>query len=496
MLILTMAMNIHMSTRFLQLTKQFPKIKKSKIILMTTGKMFWPIIYTVLTTICAFLSLIFSEIKPIIDFGWMMTLGLVTSFIITFTLLPTLLNFVKSNKVSLSKEQNSKITSFFGSASINNRNTIFSTTVIIIILSIVGILRLEVENSFINYFKKNTEIYKGMKLIDEKLGGTTPLEVIIKFPKAEKEEGDDDEDDWGDEDENDEKYWFTKDKINKIKMVHNYLDSLNPVGKVLSFSSIIDVATQLNNNKALGTLEMGVLYSKIPDTIKKEIVDPYISIEDSEARVSLRIKDSQEGLRRNDLINQINFDLKNKLGLEEDEFKLGGVLILFNNLLQSLFKSQILTLGLVMCGIFIMFLILFRNVKLALIGVVPNFIAAFFILGIIGLAGIPLDMMTITIAAITIGIAVDNSIHYIYRFKEEFLKIQNYKKTLKLCHSTVGIAILNTSITIVFGFSILVLSNFIPTIYFGIFTGIAMLLAMISVLTLLPALLLTFKPFK
>jgi len=495
MLILTMAMNIHMSTRFLQLTKQFPKIKKSKIILMTTGKMFWPIIYTVLTTICAFLSLIFSEIKPIIDFGWMMTLGLITSFVITFTLLPTLLNFVKSNKVSLSKEQNSKITSFFGSTSINNRNIIFSTTAIIIILSIVGILRLEVENSFINYFKKNTEIYKGMKLIDEKLGGTTPLEVIIKFPKAEKEE-DEDEDGWGDEDENDEKYWFTKDKINKINMVHNYLDSLNPVGKVLSFSSIIDVATQLNNNKPLGTLEMGVLYSKIPDTIKKEIVDPYISIEDSEARVSLRIKDSQEGLRRNDLINQINFDLKNKLGLEEDEFKLGGVLILFNNLLQSLFKSQILTLGLVMCGIFIMFLILFRNVKLSLIGVVPNFIAAFFILGIIGLAGIPLDMMTITIAAITIGIAVDNSIHYIYRFKEEFLKIKNYKETLKLCHSTVGMAILNTSITIVFGFSILVLSNFIPTIYFGIFTGIAMLLAMISVLTLLPALLLTFKPFK
>ena len=495
MLILTMAMNIHMSTRFLQLTKQFPKLKKSKIILLATEKMFWPIIYTVLTTICAFLSLIFSEIKPIIDFGWMMTLGLITSFVITFTLLPTLLNFVNSNNVSLSKDQKSKITSFFGIVSISNKNIIFSITIVIIILSIIGILRLEVENSFINYFKKNTEIYKGMKLIDEKLGGTTPLEVIIKFPKAEKEESED-EDDWGDEDESDEKYWFTKDKINKINMVHNYLDSLEPVGKVLSFSSIIEVATQLNNNKPLGTLEMGVLYSKIPDTIKKEIVDPYISIEDSEARVSLRIKDSQEGLRRNDLLNKINYDLENKLGLKKDEFKLGGVLILFNNLLQSLFKSQILTLGFVMVGILIMFLILFRNIKLSLIGVVPNFIAAFFILGIIGLAGIPLDMMTITIAAITIGIAVDNSIHYIYRFKEEFSKIKDYKKTLSLCHSTVGIAILNTSITIVFGFSILVLSNFIPTIYFGIFTGIAMLLAMISVLTLLPALLLTFKPFK
>ena len=194
------------------------------------------------------------------------------------------------------------------------------------------------------------------------------------------------------------------------------------------FSSIVDVATLLNNNKPLGTLEMGVLYSKIPETIKTEIIDPYISIKDNEARINLRIIDSQEGLKRNDLIKKINYDLKNKIGLDEKSFKLSGVLILFNNLLQSLFKSQILTLGLVMIGIFIMFIILFRNVKLSLIGVVPNFIAAFFILGIIGLLNIPLDMMTITIAAITIGIAVDNSIHYIYRFKEEFSKINDYKK--------------------------------------------------------------------
>ena len=494
MLILTMAMNIHMSTRFLQFKKKFPKLKKTKIIVMTTEKMFWPILYTVLTTICAFLSLIFSEIKPIIDFGWMMTFGLITSFTITFTLLPTLLNFVKNSNVYLAKNENSKITSFFANKSINNKKIIIGITTIAIILSISGISKLEVENSFINYFNKNTEIYKGMKLIDEKLGGTTPLEVIVKFPKKNVTE---DEDDWGDEseDENSEKYWFTKDKIDKINKVHNYLDSLEPVGKVLSFSSIIEVANQLNDGKPLGALEIGVLYSKIPEAIKKEVVDPYISIKDSEARISLRIKDSKKDLRRNDLINQITFDLENKIGLKKEEYKLGGVLILFNNLLQSLFKSQILTLGFVMAGIFIMFLILFRNIKLSLIGVVPNFIAAFFILGIIGLAGIPLDMMTITIAAITIGIAVDNSIHYIYRFKEEFLKVKDYKKTLKLCHSTVGIAILNTSITIVFGFSILVMSNFIPTIYFGIFTGIAMLLAMISVLTLLPTLLLMFKPF-
>ena len=498
MLILTMAMNIHMSTRFLQLRETHSTKSNFEILSLTTRKMFWPILYTVLTTIIAFLSLIFSEIKPIIDFGWMMTLGLITSFIITFTLLPTLLNFTPSNNILAKDKKESIITSFLGDLSINYQKVIFISTIAVISVSVYGISKMEVENSFINYFSKNTEIYKGMKLIDDELGGTTPLEVILKFPETKKlEVGEDDEfDDWEEDDQQDDKkYWFTKDKIDTISKVHNYLDSLPQIGKVLSFSSIIDVATQLNNNQPLGTLEMGVLYTKIPENIKKEIIDPYISIKNNEARISVRIIDSQEKLRRNDLINKINYDLENELGLEKKSYKLAGILILFNNLLQSLFKSQILTLGLVMIGIFVMFVVLFRNIKLSLIGVVPNFIAAFFILGIIGILGIPLDMMTITIAAITIGIAVDNSIHYIYRFKEEFNNTKDYNETLKTCHSTVGSAILNTSITIVFGFSILVLSKFIPTIYFGIFTGLAMLLAMISVLTLLPSLILLIKPF-
>ena len=498
MLILTMAMNIHISTRFLQLRKTHPDKNNFEILSLTTDKMFWPILYTVLTTVIAFLSLIFSGIKPIIDFGWMMTFGLITSFIITFTLLPTLLNFVSSKNILVMKNEESKITSFLGNISLNYKKSIFIVTGLVIALSIFGISKLEVENSFINYFSKNTEIYKGMKLIDEELGGTTPLEIILKFPEKKKilVDEDDDFDDWDNQEGlSDEKYWFTKDKIDTISSVHRYLDDLPQTGKVLSFSSIIDVATQLNNNKPLGTLEMGVLYTKIPENIKTDIIDPYISIKNNEARISLRIIDSQENLRRNDLINKINYDLKNKFGLDESEYRLTGVLILFNNLLQSLFKSQILTLGLVMIGIFVMFIVLFRNIKLSLIGVVPNFIAAFFILGIIGVLGIPLDMMTITIAAITIGIAVDNSIHYIYRFKEEFSIIKDYNKTLQICHSTVGVAILNTSITIIFGFSILVLSKFIPTIYFGLFTGLAMLLAMISVLTLLPTLILLIKPF-
>ena len=496
MLILTMAMNIHMSVRYLQFRKENPKVSNSEALLWTSEKMFWPILYTVLTTICAFLSLIFSEIKPIIDFGWMMTVGLLVSMFITFTLSPSILNILSNKKVNYRDEKKSIIASFLSKVAQKNTKTIFTSTAIVIIISVIGITKLEVENSFINYFDKNTEIYKGMKLIDDKLGGTTPLDVIIKFPDKEKaEKTDDDFDGWDDEEKDDDKYWFTRNKIDRIIQVHNYLDNLESVGKVISFASMVGVVEDLNDGKKLQGLEMGILYNKMPDQIKEEIIDPYISIENNEARIALRVKDSDEKLRRNELIKKINYDLKNELGLKQNEFRLSGILILFNNLLQSLFKSQILTLGIVMAGITLMFLVLFRNITLSLIGVVPNFMAAFLILGIIGLLEIPLDMMTITIAAITIGIAVDNSIHYIYRFKEEYKKIRNYNQTVEKCHNTVGVAIINTSITIVFGFSILVLSNFIPTIYFGIFTGMAMLLALISVLTLLPKLILLIQPF-
>ena len=498
MLILNMAMNIHVTVRFLQLKKEYPQLSKKEAVLETCKKMMMPILYTVLTTICAFLSLIFSGIKPIIDFGWMMTLGLVVSFFVTFTLLPSLISlFAFEKEINVKDTEKSKITFFLGSIAKKRRFLIFSSTFLIILLSLIGISKLEVENSFINYFNKETEIYKGMKKIDDDLGGTTPLNIILKFPTKNTSNSDDEFSEWDEDTESNEeksKYWFTRDKMDKILKVHDYLDSLPEIGKVLSFGSILRVAEDLNN-KELQSLEIAVLYSKIPNEIKNEVISPYISVEENEARISVRIKDSLNDLRRNELIKKINTDLREKLGFTNEEFKLAGVLILFNNLLQSLFKSQILTLGIVMLGIFLMFFILFRNTVLSFIGIVPNFIAAFFILGIIGLNKIPLDMMTITIAAITIGIAVDNSIHYINRFQEEFKEIKNYNKTLDKCHRTVGIAILNTSITIVFGFSILVLSNFIPTIYFGVFTGIAMLLAMISVLTLLPKLILIFKPF-
>ena len=498
MLILTMSMNIHYLVRYMQIDDDF--INNTNRLEKTAASIFFPILYAVLTTICAFLSLVFSEIKPVIDFGWMMTIGLCISFISTFLFLPALIKIFNPPISTNLKSTDSNLANIL--LGISKKNLlIYSTSLILIIASVVGILQLKVENSFINYFDKDTEIYKGMKNIDEKLGGTTPLEIIIKFNSNEKIIKNDDnflgetekKDDFLGENNSDNdksKYWFTRNKIDKIVAIHKYLESQPEIGKVLSFSSILSIAESLNNNKKLGSLEMGILYEKLPKNIKEQIIKPYISIKDNEARITMRIIDSKKDLRRKELIERINNDLKNKFNLKNEDFKLAGVLIIFNNLLQSLFDSQIKTLGIVMLGILIMFIVLFRSIKLSLIGIVPNFIAALFVLGFIGLLNIPLDMMTITIAAITIGIAVDNSIHYIYRFKAERDNYDSETMDItKNCHQSVGKAIISTSVTIIFGFSILVLSNFIPTIYFGFFTGLAMLTALFLVLTLLPNLL-------
>ena len=512
MLILTIAMNIHLAVRYKQLCSEMKNSNQIEIVFVTTQKMVWPCLYTALTTICAFTSLVFSGIKPVIDFGWMMTIGLSVTFLTSFILFPSILLLLKKKEETFNNETKSHLIGSFAHLAKNHGNKILFLFGLLILITVFGITKLKVENSFINYFKEKTEIYQGMKLIDNKLGGTTPLDIVINFKKEKEvvetnentlssddvELGlDDDFFDLGSETEiNTKDYWFTQTKLNQIEKVHNYLENLPETGKVLSLTSLIRVAEDVNEGKKLGPFELNVIYKKLPEKLKKNIVDPYISIENNEARINLRVLDSSKDLRRKELIERIGNDFKNQLGLNESQFQIAGVLVLYNNMLQSLFDSQIKTLAFVMLGIAIMFIILFRSIILSVIGIIPNFIAAISILGIMGLLKLPLDMMTITIASITVGIAVDNSIHYIYRFREEFKKINNYEKTIDKCHMSVGRAIFYTSVTIIFGFSILVLSNFIPTIYFGLFTGLAMLIAMLAVLTLLPKLILVIKPFK
>jgi predicted RND superfamily exporter protein len=498
MLILTMEINIHYVERYKQLQAEFPKKKENYLTYLTTTKIFTPILYAVLTTAFAFLSLIFCDIKPVIDFGWMMTLGLFISLFVSMILLPYLIIKFKPKATPIHESKESKLAQIFCSIGLNQRFLVLAFSSIILILSIYGLTRLKVENSFINYFDKKTEIYQGMKLIDEKLGGTTPLEIILKFKDSDSKSNKNDDDFFQGSDSNEYKdsYWFTNFRVNNIVNVHQYLETLPEIGKVLSFYSVLQLGEKINDNKKLGPLEMAILYSKLPEDIKKSIVTPYVSIENNEARISLRIIDSNPNLNRKELLIKIQKDLEEKLKLNKDEFKITGILVIFNNLLQSLFDSQIKTLGITFAGIFILLLILFKSLSWSIVAAIPNFTAALFILGSLGLFNIPLDMMTITIASITVGIAIDNSIHYIYRFREEYKKNKNYKKTIEICHKSVGKAIVNASLTIVFGFSILIFSNFIPSIYFGIFTGLAMLTAMTLVLTLMPQLIAIIKPFK
>ena len=496
MLILTLSMNIHIIVRYRQIYTSLNQDKMLSII-QTTRKMIWPCLYTALTTIVAFASLIFSDIKPVMDFGYMMVLGLTTLFLTSFFLLPCLIMIFSNRKNSIIHENQTKlfVTDFLAGVTINSGKSIYVIFTLVTLVTVYGLNLLKVENSFINYFRSDTEIYKGMQLIDNELGGTTPMDIIIKFDDEKlTSENDEFEDLLGDEDEPVESNWFTTDKINKIKYVHDYLDKNYYIGKVLSFASSIRVAEIVNDDKELNSLEMSLLYKKLPDEVKDIAVTPYLSIDNNEARINIRILDSNPDLRRADLINKIQNDLNQDPYLKTEKITLTGILLLYNNMLQSLFDSQIKSLGFVMLIIATMFLILFKSIALMVIGIVPNLLSALLVLGIMGIMKLPLDMMTITIAAITVGIAVDNSIHYIYRFKEELKTCGDYEQTILICHSTIGKAIFFTGITVIFGFSILILSNFIPTIIFGVLTGFAMLVALIAVLTLLPRMLISFKP--
>jgi predicted RND superfamily exporter protein len=496
MLILTLSMNIHIIVRYRQIYSNSNQNKQLSLI-ETTQKMIWPCLYTALTTIVAFASLIFSDIKPVIDFGYMMVLGLTTLFLTSFVLLPSLIMIFSNKRNSIIQANKTKlfITDFLAKITINSGKSIYAVFLLVTVITIYGLNQLKVENSFINYFRSDTEIYKGMQLIDNELGGTTPMDIIIKFDDSESSvEKDEYEDLLGDEEESLESNWFTTDKVNKIKYVHDYLDNNKYIGKVLSFASSIRVAEIVNNDKELNSLEMSLLYKKLPDEVKNIAVTPYLSIENNEARINVRVIDSNPDLRRADLIEKIQNDLNQDAYLKSEQITLSGILLLYNNMLQSLFDSQIMSLGFVMLIIAAMFLILFKSITLMLIGIVPNLISALLVLGIMGIMKLPLDMMTITIAAITVGIAVDNSIHYIYRFKEELKSCKDYEKTILICHSTIGKAIFFTGITVIFGFSILILSNFIPTIIFGVLTGFAMFVALIAVLTVLPRMLISFKP--
>ena len=513
LLIITMSLMIHLIVRFRQVERDFEMLSYNEKVLETLSSMFTPCAYTSLTTIVAFGSLMVSDIRPVIDFGKMMIMGVSLAFVIAFTFFPLLMLIRKKTSLDERKEGAFfAFTNMLAKISDKWRKQVAFTAIILSTVSAWGIGYLSVDNRFIDYFKTNTEIYQGMKVIDTELGGTTPLEIIIDrgaieadFAFVEEENEDDEFED--EEFEDDEAFaevapeesprlWMTSFGIDKLHKIQDYLSSLSVSGKVLSLAAGLQIVEQINGNERLDDFELSLLEKKIPEDLRDQVLSPFYDRENDEVRFLIRVKESDPDLNRNKLLADISEFLNGELGIDKEHFHFTGMLILYNNMLESLFKSQILTLGVVFGIIMLMFVVLFRSLSLAVIGMFPNLIGAFFVLGLMGWSGIPLDMMTITIAAISIGIAVDNTIHYIHRFKAEYKKRGDYTQAMYACHDTIARAMYFTSITIIAGFSVLVLSNFMPSIYFGVFTSLAMFVALLANLTLLPVMLLLFKPLK
>lgn len=503
-LIITISIILHLIVRYRELNSKYKNASQYKLVINTILSKFSPSFFAIITTVTGFASLVLSSIEPVKNLGLMMSVGITISLFIAFLVFPIIL--IKLKKIPEYQNKKSNFSLIEKSINIvkNSQKMIILTTIFIVIFSFSGTFYLIVENSFINYFKKSTPIYKGMKVIDEQLGGTTPLDVIIQFKENTKKKISTDEqldefDEFENEFEesaNDKQYWFTKDKMDTIIAVQKYLEKIEGVGKVQSLATLLEIGQTLNNNKRLDGITLALLYNKLPDSYKNLILSPYINIDKNQARITMRIIDSNPNLRRNELITKINTEIRDIIKNKETTYQLSNLMILYNNMLQSLFDSQIKTLGFVLIILFIMFLILFKNLKVAIIALITNLIPISAIFGIMGWLNIPLDIMTITIASISIGVGVDDTIHYIHRFKEEFKFDYNYKKAMERTHRSTGNAMYYTSMVIILGFSILILSNLIPTIYFGLLTVIVMATLLASAILLLPRLLIIFKPYE
>jgi len=495
LLIITISLTVHLTVRYRELRAKRNFSNHDKLLRHSVLSMFRPCLYTALTTAVAFGSLIVSGILPIITFGWMMMMGVATAVLVAFTLFPAIMSIIKKDETNLSADSKSSLTSALAKLTDTLDNKVLYIYLGVVLISGIGLSQIRVENSFIDYFRESTEIYQGMTLFDEKLGGTLSFDVIVDLPEEEEVADDGFGFGFGEEDSgNDDAYWFTAPKMEQVKAIHQYLDNDEQTGKVLSFGAVIELAEELNGNQPIDGLLWAVLYNRIPETLKSTVLNPFIAIDENQLRFNVRVIESAENLNRNELLTRIESGIESEFGFADEDVRLTGILVMYNNVLQSLFDSQILTLGVVMFAIMIMFLVLFRSLKIAIICIIPNAIAAAFVLGVMGWLDIPLDIMTITIAAISVGIGVDNTIHYMHRFKREFPRLGNYRETMYFCHNSIGRAMYFTSMTIVAGFSILALSNFIPTIVFGLLTSLAMLVALVGSLTLLPQLLATFKP--
>ncbi|WP_310441741.1 efflux RND transporter permease subunit [Sulfurimonas sp.] len=503
-LITTLSLVIHLIVSYREEYALYPNYSQKELIEITLKRMSIPSVFIILTSVAGFGSLMTCDILPIIDLGTMMNIGVTVSLITAYLLFPAMMMLYSKKEPVLTFDKAFTLNTLFAEMVEHHGKKIVVMVVLILGFSLYGVTQLIVENSFINYFKKSTEIYKGMQKIDNDLGGTTPLEIVVKFPEAKPQEAvkntqsSDELDSFADEfaeDSNDAQYWFTAQKMETILRVHDYLKSLPEVGNVSSLGTLSKVGRILKDGKDFDGVELALMYNELPLEFKKILLSPYVNTEYNEARFVVRIVDSNKELRRDELLQKIQKELETKVGLDPQNYKLVGMMVLYNNMLQSLFDSQISTLGLALLSLGAMFLFLFRSLKIAVVALTVNMVPISVIFGIMGVTGIPLDIMSITIASIALGITVDNTIHYFYRFREELARDGDYIASMHRAHATIAFGMFYYSLATIVGFLVLVTSNFIPTLIFGLLTVVVLLVAILSDLLFSPLLVVFFKPF-
>ncbi|MBT6351700.1 MAG: MMPL family transporter [Halieaceae bacterium] len=516
LLIVTLSLSIHLVVRYRELHRLQPAATRISLAVDAARLMLVPCLYTAMTTIVAFASLVVAGLQPVIDFGWMMTTGIVLGFCTAFILVPALMVVIPDKALAGTPGPDSSLTQRFADVVQGHGTVVVVVTFLLAAISIAGIRALQVENRFIDYFKEHTEIYQGMELLDARLGGTIPLDVILLAPQepeaeasaashAETDGGWDDDDAFMDdgfgidfsfdsEDTASAGYWFTVPGRKLIDDVHAMIEAREESGKVLSLSTAFEVMDGLYGGQ-LGGVELALIENSLPADVNRALISPFYSPENQEARISVRVMETSESLRRDAYLRELREQILTETGLEASRVRFTSLLVLYNNVLQSLFQSQIMTLGAVFTAIGLMFWALFRSLSIALLALAPNILAAGLVLGLMGLTGIPLDIMTITIAAIVVGIGVDDCIHYLHRFRDEVAIDQDYQAAMFRSHGSIGRAMYYTTLTVVVGFAMLTLSNFTPSLYFGVLTVVAMIAAVAGALLLLPKLILIFRPF-
>lgn len=466
-LILTLAVMIHLIGSYREIARDHSTATQQQRVIMTLQQKLAPCFYATLTTSVGFGSLIFSGIQPVIDFGFMMLLAMLLTMSVSLLLFPALLCLLKAGDETADY-------AFITKALQAVRRLIERAPWPVIVVSLLlfglllpGIARLNVENSFINYFAKDTQVYRELKFIDQEFGGSTPLDVVINLDPA-KSKAD---------------LLLSAEQFNQLHLAHAVVAQFPATGNVTSLVNFTTLATQLNDGKPLTEYELNSIYHLLDQKVVNQLVGAYLAEQPLQVRIATRIQDTTAGLNREVLMQQLNQDLQS-VGLAAEDYSLTNLFVLYQDILSRLFDSQIMTLGLVYLAMAVILLLIFRSLKIALIALVPNVCTTLGILGLIGWLGIPLDIMTITIAAIAMGIAIDDTIHFVHSYLQA-----PASAAMKSAFGHTGRAMLFTSVVIAAGFAVFGFSSFLPSVYFGLLTAAAMVIALAADLTILPALL-------